>query len=570
MSDSEDSTITYTAVSSLFEDGSYIGSPRVDGPPIMPEDPYAYCNGCFNQEEGEPARGGRLRIQRRMSSALPYDMDDDVIGDDIGRGLRHEEEEEGMHPARARLCPTFLPSPTISSAITIASLFAPLGYLECYDSTGRGSHSNSEKRMGNDLVLGTRLERVQLNCQLPLQIRMENGRADYGFVGTMDTEIRRQRAEEVGYGIRDVWVDPREAVEEETQLYQSVGHVVSLSVHYETARLLDLDVQKNLHSGSGFLEARHGVLPRGTALPVAGSGLTKALELLKGLQTQMAEFQRQLGPAKGSHSHDAQEGWISPIMLNTGALISRGTLEIDRLTAKVYAMGLCSRHGPNDKVIRGKRLEDVPVVQEFPKVFPEDLPRASGATTGYLRDKQLYKTLVPLPGSSTLTPAKDMNPIKDWASPKTPTEIRIFRPVGYYRRFIEWDFERSPQKLYSAPILALLTEGKRTSSSHMLMTSKMEKNYTTHDFNLGHLVWDGTVCSKDFGKAQLRLEVDDVITIAKFVNNPGRRMLFADALSRKEQETIRVFGPLSMAYWLWIFLKQILKAQTEMHESQDA
>ncbi|GJX64806.1 putative reverse transcriptase domain-containing protein [Tanacetum coccineum] len=39
-------------------------------------------------------------------------------------------------------------------------------------------------------------------------------RADYGFVGTMNTEIRRQRAEEVGYGIRDVWVDPREAVEE--------------------------------------------------------------------------------------------------------------------------------------------------------------------------------------------------------------------------------------------------------------------------------------------------------------------------------------------------------------------
>ncbi|GJU03745.1 hypothetical protein Tco_1114083 [Tanacetum coccineum] len=39
-------------------------------------------------------------------------------------------------------------------------------------------------------------------------------RADYGFIGTMDAEIRRQRAEEVGYGIRDVWVDPTEAVEE--------------------------------------------------------------------------------------------------------------------------------------------------------------------------------------------------------------------------------------------------------------------------------------------------------------------------------------------------------------------
>ncbi|GKF65141.1 hypothetical protein Tco_0191658, partial [Tanacetum coccineum] len=33
--------------------------------------------------------------------------------------------------------------------------------------------------------------------------------------------------------------------------------------------------------------------------------LTKALELLKGLQTQMAEFQRQLRPAKGPAQPDA-------------------------------------------------------------------------------------------------------------------------------------------------------------------------------------------------------------------------------------------------------------------------
>ncbi|GKC13105.1 hypothetical protein Tco_1009887, partial [Tanacetum coccineum] len=39
-------------------------------------------------------------------------------------------------------------------------------------------------------------------------------RIDYGFIGTLDTETRRQRAEEVSYGIRDVWVDPTEAVEE--------------------------------------------------------------------------------------------------------------------------------------------------------------------------------------------------------------------------------------------------------------------------------------------------------------------------------------------------------------------
>ncbi|GKE48388.1 hypothetical protein Tco_1479646 [Tanacetum coccineum] len=37
---------------------------------------------------------------------------------------------------------------------------------------------------------------------------------DYGFIGTLDAETRRQRTEEVGYRIRDTWVDPREAAEE--------------------------------------------------------------------------------------------------------------------------------------------------------------------------------------------------------------------------------------------------------------------------------------------------------------------------------------------------------------------
>ncbi|GJX89719.1 RNA-directed DNA polymerase, eukaryota [Tanacetum coccineum] len=35
---------------------------------------------------------------------------------------------------------------------------------------------------------------------------------DYGFVSTVDAEARRQGIREVGYGIRDTWVDPAEAV----------------------------------------------------------------------------------------------------------------------------------------------------------------------------------------------------------------------------------------------------------------------------------------------------------------------------------------------------------------------
>ncbi|GJT17751.1 hypothetical protein Tco_0876457 [Tanacetum coccineum] len=44
MSDSKDSIVTYTAVSSPFGGLSDIGSPRVDRPPMMPKDPYAYVS----------------------------------------------------------------------------------------------------------------------------------------------------------------------------------------------------------------------------------------------------------------------------------------------------------------------------------------------------------------------------------------------------------------------------------------------------------------------------------------------------------------------------------------------
>ncbi|GJV89151.1 hypothetical protein Tco_1533089 [Tanacetum coccineum] len=47
MSDFEDSTVTYTAMSSPFKGLSVIGSPGVDGPPVILEDPYAYVVATF-------------------------------------------------------------------------------------------------------------------------------------------------------------------------------------------------------------------------------------------------------------------------------------------------------------------------------------------------------------------------------------------------------------------------------------------------------------------------------------------------------------------------------------------
>ncbi|GJZ08881.1 putative reverse transcriptase domain-containing protein [Tanacetum coccineum] len=133
-------------------------------------------------------------------------------------------------------------------------------------------------------------------------------------------------------------------------------------------------------------------------------------------------------------------------------------------------------------------------------------------------------------------PAK-IEAIKDWASPKSPTEIRQFLGLaGYYRRFIEgflkiakpmtkltqkkvkfvWGdkqeaaFQLLKQKLCSAPILALL-EGseyfiayydasKKGLSDVLMQREKViayasrqlkihEKNYTTHDLELGAVVF---------------------------------------------------------------------------------
>ncbi|GKD10033.1 hypothetical protein Tco_1189718, partial [Tanacetum coccineum] len=46
---------------------------------------------------------------------------------------------------------------------------------------------------------------------------------DYGFVSTVDAEERRQGTKDVGYGIRDTWVDPAEPVPETTPM--TVGEV---------------------------------------------------------------------------------------------------------------------------------------------------------------------------------------------------------------------------------------------------------------------------------------------------------------------------------------------------------
>ncbi|GJS13751.1 reverse transcriptase domain-containing protein [Tanacetum coccineum] len=229
-------------------------------------------------------------------------------------------------------------------------------------------------------------------------------------------------------------------------------------------------------------------------------------------------------------------------------------------------------------------------------------------------------------------PAK-IESIKDWTSPKSPTEIRQFLGLaGYYRRFIEgfskiakpmtkltqkkvkfeWGdkqeaaFQLLKQKLCSAPILAL-PEGsedfiaycdasKKGLGAVLMQREKVisyasrqlkihEKNYTTHDLELGAVVFAlkiwrhylyGTKCTvytdhkslqhildqKELNMRQRRwLELlSDYDCDIRY--HPGKANVVADALSRKEREPPLRVRALVMTISLDL-PKQILNAQTE-------
>ncbi|GJX12557.1 putative ribonuclease H-like domain-containing protein [Tanacetum coccineum] len=104
--------------------------------------------------------------------------------------------------------------------------------------------------------------------------------------------------------------------------------------------------------------------------------------------------------------------------------------------------------------------------------------------------KELSDQLKELSNKGFIRPS--FSAIKDWASPKTPIEIRQFLgPAGYYRRFIEGfsKFAKSITKLTQKGVMfdwgAVLMQREKVIAYASRQLKIHKKNYTTHDLELG-------------------------------------------------------------------------------------
>ncbi|GJV91131.1 putative nucleotidyltransferase, ribonuclease H [Tanacetum coccineum] len=234
-------------------------------------------------------------------------------------------------------------------------------------------------------------------------------------------------------------------------------------------------------------------------------------------------------------------------------------------------------------------------------------------------------------------PAK-VEAIRNWSAPTTPKEVRQFLGLaGYYRRFIEgfsliskpltklteknkkyeWGteedeaFQTLKQKLCSAPILALpegtenfvvycdashkgfgavLMQREKVIAYASRQLKKHEENYTTHDLELGAVVFAlrlwrhylyGTKCTvyTDHKSLQYILDQKELnMRQRRWIEllsdydceiryHPGKANVVADALSRKDREPIRVRSLVMTVHTN--LPERILKAQTDAMKEEN-
>ncbi|GJR64803.1 hypothetical protein Tco_0010868 [Tanacetum coccineum] len=197
-----------------------VDSPTAESPGYVAElDPEEY-------EDDEPKDGP---VDYPMDGGDDGDDDDgDSSGDDVNDEDEdeedEEEEEEHLAPADSAI------------VVPIVELVSPPEGTELVIPPPSTDITTTGARI---------IVRLQASISLPPEAESSSARphqrrgSSYGFVSTLDAEERRRGIREVGYGIRDTWVDPTEAVPEIAPM--TIGEVNNRVT--ELAELHEHDIQ---------------------------------------------------------------------------------------------------------------------------------------------------------------------------------------------------------------------------------------------------------------------------------------------------------------------------------------
>nr|GEZ45691.1 hypothetical protein [Tanacetum cinerariifolium] len=269
MSDFEDSMVTYTTVSSPCEGQPGDVSPGEDGPSAPPSPVYIpyilepkYLEYIPPEDEEDPAN---YPTDHDDEEEVEEPSGDDADEEDEEQDEDHDDEEE-EHPASADSIPpppalrvtarissrpqpptlsftkedaerflampippppplTLLssplpqiPSPPLPASPPILPIPLPAASppLQLLSSDRRADRPEvtlpPRKRLSIVHCMGYEAGESLAAATARL---IEGRRVDYGFVDSVEAEIRRRIPEDIRYGIRDTWIDPRDVAEEE-------------------------------------------------------------------------------------------------------------------------------------------------------------------------------------------------------------------------------------------------------------------------------------------------------------------------------------------------------------------
>ncbi|GJW38660.1 putative reverse transcriptase domain-containing protein [Tanacetum coccineum] len=272
--------------------------------------------------------------------------------------------------------------------------------------------------------------------------------------------------------------------------------------------------------------------------------------------------------------------------------------------AKVYVVGNAGTNPDSNVVMGEKRLEDVPIVRDFPEVFPEDLP-------GLPPTRQVEFQIDLMPGAAPiarapyqLAPSK-MKELIDYLDGEDrytlPRIDDLFDQLGssvYSNIDLRSGYHQLRVREEDIPKIEFRTrigcdiDAKQEVIAYASRQLKIhEKNYTTHDLELGAVVFAlkiwrhylyGTKCmvftnhkslqhildQKELNMRQCRwLELlSDYDCEIRY--HPGKANVVADALSRKER--IKPLRVRALVMTIGLDLpKQILNAQTEAQKLEN-